>query len=230
MGKAFRSIVCRTSLTTVLLASSCFAQCFDFPRQRLVPPNEEAIPPSLKKILGLLQGVVSQRDVSAFRQVMAESIKVSNGPLFDQSPIEFLQLENPESPAWGDLEVLLMLKGRFITPSETLYCKPHIHQAFPEWARGSPDYKVVINSDGKLHANPSLNDSLSRNISYEIVNSGITHNVDNQVSELWSKVKTFDGEVGYVKTAYLWGQYDPVLCFSQGSEGWAIEIFISSLD
>lgn len=230
MISAFFCILSRMSFAAVIIALSSHVLSVEFPYHKLAPRDEASNPPSLSKFLSSLRDVVSRRDVTAFQQLMSENVKVSRGPLFDQSPVDFLQLSDQNSPAWHDLEVLLGIEGRFITLSETLYCKPYIHQAFPEWARESPDYKVVINPDGKFRATPSLHHSPTRNIAYEIVNSGIAQDKDDQISKRWSKVQTFDGEIGYVKKAHLWGQYDPVLCFSKGVDGWAIKIFISSLD
>lgn len=229
MGKDFRLLWFAIPFVATVLASNSFAKGDEASPYKLAPA-EAVVPSSLVQFLATLRTVVTQRDTLALQKLFADDAVVSKGPVFGQSLVDTLQLNNPASPAWHDLEVLLELQGRFVKSTETLFCKPYIHQALPEWALESPSYKVVIQPGAKLRSTPSMDALAVRDVAYEIVALEPMQQETAELPANWSKVKAQDEIIGYIPSSYLWGAYDPVVCFSECSGRWVIEMFISSLD
>jgi hypothetical protein len=178
---------------------------------RVPPPPEQAgRDPALAAYLTRLREAVRAKDRGALLGLISPEIK--NGFGGEDGEVFFRriwELDAPNSPVWGVLDLILSFRGAWFDPQ--LYCMPYIAVLFP----GEFDaftHSVVVGSGVRLREAPAADARIVGSLVYDVVE------VLNREAE-WTEVRTQDGKSGYVATAYLYSPISYRACIGKNEAG-----------
>lgn len=216
-GFIFRS---RPLLLLLVLAIPAFGgESLALPR--LPVPVEAPADPQLRAFLSELHKAVWQRDANALKNLMASDIKLTFGPPPEAPPEEFLQLSNPNSPVWTELQTMLELGGAYPTPSRDHYCIPYTYAAFPD-DLDAYNHQVVI-GPSVARAEPNANAAILAKLDHVIVRTdyGTPTIIKEDDGKAWAKIY-LNGQTAYVPADQLLSPIGYRACFGKRNSHWAI--------
>lgn len=190
--------------------------------RRLPPPAAAPTDLQLRTFLSTLRSAVRQRDADALKALMASDIKLTFGPPPKAPPEDVLQLVDPNSSVWGELQSLLELGGAYPTPSRDVYCVPYTYAAFP----GDVDpynHQVLIQPAVPARAAPADDAAIVAMLDYAIVQTdyGTPTLIRDDSGREWIKiylVKT----TAYVPAESLRSPSSSRACFTKRDNHWLI--------
>jgi hypothetical protein len=177
---------------------------------KLPPKNEEGRDATLAAFLKSLRETVVRKDTAALLEAITPDIK--NGFGGDDGAAAFRtswELQKPNSPVFAVLQNVLSLGGTWFDAEQ--YCAPYVSASFPEGIDPF-EHHAVIGDGVRLRAEPSSNAAVVARLSYDIVET-----LDRGAE--WTQVKTHQGTVGYVASAYLYSPVGYRACFVKDASG-----------
>jgi hypothetical protein len=216
MKKLTISLFTTIFLVTMVLSTYVLAQQTDY--LRIIPKEEGISIPDLAETLKKLKVAVKTRDAKSIHDLMADDIRLSLGT--SPNNITDLNLINPESAVWLDLEKLVSLPGAFINTNgeRKYYCLPYVFSLWPQDI--DPDHNsALVMPNVPVHSSPSDTSVILASLDYAIVKTR------DPWATPWVEIE-INNIKGYVKTNYVWNPIDNRLCFMNIGGEWLIRWFL----
>ncbi len=170
----------------------------------------------------MLRTAVRQRDANALKRLLASDIKLTFGPPSKAPPEEVLQLANPDSRVWAELQTMLDLGGAYPAPSRNVYCIPYTHAAFPDDI-DPHNHQVVIEPAVPARAAPGADATITATLDYAIVRTdyGTPTPVRDDSGREWIKIY-LNETTACVPAESLRNPGDSRACFGKRDNRWLI--------
>lgn len=222
------------------VADSSAPAALQVPMTTASDPTLEPAPPtypsSLKQAVEKLERLVTERDASDLKAMLAPDVMVGfmdGDPDMFMEGWELLDADKVgDSEVWPILEKILAGGGAIVNEELNIY-------AFPQYYANWPmDYEVfdhvLINGKGvNVRATPSQNGDVVAQLSYEIVKSELQSSGDAVYETIggerhpWIEVERLnDGLKGYVFGKYIATGLDYRLGMQEYADGWKITYLI----
>ncbi|MDI6757498.1 MAG: SH3 domain-containing protein [Endomicrobiia bacterium] len=140
-----------------------------------------------------------------------------------------LDKEPGQSLIWGELEYILNLGGAF--EKDGSFNAPYTFAGFPDFADGFESV-VCVSSNVFLRASPSASGPVVKKLCYDILTFADDRNGKYDYWRVkgkagWLKVRTRQGEEGYVLNKYVRSPIDYRASFSKKNGVWKMTDFVS---
>ncbi|MCI5157153.1 MAG: SH3 domain-containing protein [Candidatus Electrothrix sp. AUS1_2] len=192
---------------------------------RLPPVNESIKDDELFLFIKQLRSAVQERNANKLQRMMSDDIKLTFGPTFKKTPEEILELKNPKSHIWNELDAVLRLGGAFIGKS---YCIPYTYASFPP-ELDPYAYQVIIKPSVVARISPDRNAEKVALLDFAIVrtDSGASTMITGTKSDRWVKIYLNNNQEAYVLENTLRSPIDYRACFERREKGWVMTHLIS---
>lgn len=205
----------------------------DAGKWRILPFDEGENNPNFKAFRDELIQACRRKDLKFLLKHTDENISFSFGS--PNTGIGYFVKEwkldkNPEkSLIWEELESILKMGGVF--EEDGSFSAPYTFAKFPDDADGFESV-VCISSNVFLRASPSSASHIIKKLCYDIVTFADEKNGKYDYWRIkgktgWLKVKTHEGEEGYVSNKYIRSPIDYRAAFVKKNGVWKITDFIS---
>ena len=206
-----------------MLATSVAAAAERIELPHLPPVDESKQDSQLEVYLGHLRTAVQKRDKEELQKLMAPDILLTFGP----PPLnveEFLDLTNPNSPVWNDLEIVLQFGGTFL--NQNRFCIPYIFTKFPQKLDGFA-HQVTIRPSVIARNAPTKNAPVVATLEFAIVRTdlGNTRITVGPEGQRWARIY-LDGQAAYVPEDSLRSPIDIRAGFEKRADGWLMTTFV----
>ena len=203
---------------SLIFFSGATAQELTLPR--LSPTDESDRDSQLKTYLGQLRIVVQKRDGPALQKLIASDILLTFGPPPNKLTEETLELMNPNSPVWRELEDVLQFGGTFLGTNH--FCMPYVFTKFPENI-DSYTHQVVIKPSVIARSKPSGKAPKVTTLEFAIVRTdpGIPEIVTGTDRTRWIIIY-LDEQIAYIPEGTLRSPIDTRACFEKRRTGWVM--------
>jgi hypothetical protein len=194
--------------------------------------DESSHDPELKIFMEKLTEVAAAKDKNALLNMMTDKIQFSFGA--ENGKEAFIQQwgldKNPQqSTVWKELRDVLSHGGSL--GDNQLYTAPYIFTKFPE-GYDHFQYGAILGRNVILREKPSIDSKTIMQLSYEVVEMSGEYSENtidiNGDSYHWVKIRTLDGNAGYVAEKYARNPVDYRIGVQEQADGnWKIVFFIA---
>lgn len=199
----------------------CFITTLTYSSDKLYPIDESTQDSSFYEFKIQLVEAIKNCDSNFIISILDTNVDVSFGMLPGiESFKEKWNPDNPKSPLWGELEVVLSLGGTF-SDSKQSFTAPYI---FSKWNyKYDPFfYAAIIDKNVNVHKESDSSSAVITTLSYDIVRK------DSYPPHiLWHKVVTLNGKEGYVQSKYVRSPISYRVCFEKNNGKWLMKFFIA---
>lgn len=207
-----------------MLASSVAAATEKIELPHLPPVDESKQDSQLDIYLGHLRTTVQKRDKEELQKLMAPDILLTFGP----PPLnveEFLDLANPNSQVWNDLETVLQFGGTFL--NQNRFCIPYLFTKFPQELDGYA-HQVTIKPSVIARNAPTGNAPAVATLEFAIVRTdlGDPRITVGPEGKKWGSIY-LNGQAAYVPKDSLRSPIDIRACFEKRAGGWLMTTLVS---
>jgi hypothetical protein len=194
--------------------------------------DESTQHPELKSFMEHLMEVVAEKNTDELLNMMSDNIHFSFGGGSGKEAFmkEWGLDTNPEeSDVWKELSDAISFGGTL--SDKNLYTAPYIFVNFPE-GYDHFQYGAILGENVNLREKPTSNSNSIMQLSFEVVEMPGEYSEQTVVIEgekyRWVKIRTLDGEVGYVVEKYVRNPVDYRVGVEQQEDGtWKIVFFIA---
>lgn len=167
----------------------------------LKPRYDARVDASFDKFRNELLATIA-KDGPALLAIVADDIRISFGDSNGkQAFVDFWQPEKPDSAIWPVLDLVVKNGGTFKIPTQ--FVAPYVYAIWPE-DRDAFEYVAVVTPSATLRVEPFTGSAVVAKLNYDIVRLLETAQLISQhncTETDWLKVKTKDGDEGYVLCA-----------------------------
>ncbi len=175
---------------------------------------------------------VIENDLTFLSAIVHNDIKFSFGA--ENGKEDFFKAwnldSNPErSPLWHELEEILVLGGGFSVFDKIGFYAPYIYVL--DDIEDPFTQVVIIGENVRLRDQPSSKGKVIGSLSWDLADllseeSSIEETINGE-THLWQKVKSVNGETGYVYGKYIRSPIDFRAGFKQYDGRWMMDLFIA---
>ena len=201
------------------------------PPLKLLPVDESNLDPSFQEFRNQLTIAVRNYDKEFLLSVLDRNI--DNGYDIERGVPKFKKLwklDDSDNSVWEVLTGILAEGGTF-NQQRTEFCGPYIVSQWEKVVRALPEgtdtlsYVAAKGKDVPVRRDPHITAPVIATLSYDVVeyiaNSQILDR-SNPGASSWLKVKTPNGQEGYVLDNYVGGPMDYGACFTKRNDKWII--------
>lgn len=186
----------------------------------LKPVDQAAQQASFLEFRNQLLQTLERKDLKGLLAVVNKDIKASFGT---ENGIEgFKELWKLDQPAtssiWRELSTVLKMGGAF--SNKTTFVAPYVFSQWPD-SIDAFEYAAVLGANVRIRAKPSLNASILKTVSYEILPVEFSEN------QQWVTVKLNGGKKGYIASQYIRSSVDYRAFFEKIKGRWQMTVFIA---
>jgi hypothetical protein len=202
-------------------------------RIKLFPVDEGGQNPSFQQFRDDLLDAVRRKNMAFLLGVLHS--KVENGYDVKAGVDEFKKRwepQKPDSPVWSVLSSALTGGGSFTKRADvTEFCGPYVVSQWPNVIQQLPkgtdslNFLAIAQENVAVYLEPRLTAPIVAKLSYDVVravpNAQVVDRSDSKFSS-WTKIKTPEGNEGYVRDSDVRGPMDYGICLRQINGTWLI--------
>jgi hypothetical protein len=202
-------------------------------RIKLFPVDEGGQDPSFQQFRDYLLDAVRRKNTDFLLGVLHS--RVENGYDLKAGADEFKKRwepQDPDSPVWSVLSSALTGGGSFTKRADiTEFCGPYVVSQWPSVIQQLPTgtdslkFLAIAREDVAVYLEPRLTAPIVAKLSYDVVrtipNSQVVDRSDSKFSS-WTKIKTPEGNEGYVSDSDVRGPMDYGICLRKINGTWLI--------
>ncbi len=187
------------------------------------PPRDECL--SVDGYFDMRQnfeGIVKRRDAKAFLAMVSPAVSWSfGGETGKDAFAKSWKLETGKaSPIWAELDQIVRL-GCF-SQGEGTAAMPHLFGQNPGTGDAGAGMSLVLGPAVNMRAQPTTGSASLRKINWEVVET-----LEGSTDPNWTKIKTADAKMGFIRNDYLRSFLDYRIGFERKEKGWVISYFIA---
>jgi hypothetical protein len=202
-------------LLALMLPQRSFAQ------RAFLPVDHAARQPDFFTFRAQLQVAIAKRDIDFVLSVLSKNIMNSFGGTDGVNEFkEKWQPESRESGLWPTLATVLALGGTF--GSEASFTAPYTFSIWPSDLNGFQNI-VVIGSNVRVRAQPSINAPVLGSLGHSIVELGDVKDWEAQ----WYPVRLSGGKLGFVDKRFLRSPIDYRATFEKLEGRWQMTALVA---
>lgn len=203
----------------------CVACCLALPVWSQTPfprVDEASTNPDFLAFRDSVLKIIERRDADAIMTIASPNIHFSFGDV-ENGPVAFragLNLDDPRSSFWPDLQNALQLGGRF--DSAGVFTAPYVFTDWPD-AVDLVDYMAVTGRNVRVRAAPNVEAETLATLSHCLVQAVQPSGKDDN----WYQVRLQDGREGHIHAQYLRSPLDHRAAFESIHGQWKMIFFIA---
>jgi hypothetical protein len=200
---------------------------------KLLPVDEAKNDPSFQLFRSDLLSAVKSHDADFLLGALHPAVE--NGYDIEKGVDEFTKRwkpSDPESSVWDVLSSILTGGGSFSErDGHREFCGPYVVSQWSKVVQQLPkgsdslDYVVITGQDVAVRRDPRVTGPIVTTLSYDVVKSVPNSQVLDRSTagfSSWIKIKTPNGQEGFVPDSYIQGPMDFGACFRRTSGKWVI--------
>ena len=201
---------------------------------KLTPIDQAELNSSFAAFRAQLLAAVEKKEVDFLLKHVDDQIKIGFGAEYGKE--DFIKSWNldkdPEnSLVWQKLKEVLNLGGIFTNETLTSFTAPYTFHVSVDDPYG---YKVITGTQVRVRAEPRLQGSVLGSLNYDVVQSAdlnpgelpVLDTLNNEVHS-WEKIRTPQGNVGYVYGKFVRSPIDFRANFKQQADTWKMMFFLA---
>jgi len=209
---------------------------------RLLPIDEAASAPDLKRTRDALLAAVKARDADAVMRFVSPDLVLENVGSENRDGRKILaeELKAPRALGekdreyWYGLESSLSLGGAFTSTRGALagrreFCAPYVYAAFPQSVppevQGETLPWALIRKDVELRAAPSANSGLLTRLSYALLQAPGAVRRDPYTDQMWQSVELSEGREAFVPADEIRDPAGYHACLASIDARWVLSSF-----
>lgn len=203
-----------------LLAVSLLAQTQNASTYRVYPIDDTSRDGSFRGFVKKLNAATTAKDAKALRKLVDNDVVVGPGKNDSgwEKFVEHWKPEDKDSGVWQVLSDLLSLG--FVREHPSLFVSPYLVWRFPR-DLDLPNPLVVIRDKAPLRSATSVRSSEVAALSFDIVQQ-LSAPVAGDGLEQWVRVRTLDGQEGYLSTRDVMSPLMPRAQFAKQDGHWVM--------
>jgi hypothetical protein len=213
------------------------------PTARLIPVDQAAQDPSLKRTRDALLEAVKSRDAAAVLQYVSPTVVVDASEAAGGQGWETLANSlsvklgaQHEHADWIGLDAALSLGGAFTTTRGAVFgrrefCAPYVFGAFPETlpdsVQGENSPWALTRKDVDVRQAPDASSPLIAKLSYALLQAPGDVHRDPKTARMWQAVELPGGREAFVPADAIWNPAGYHVCMAKIDGRWLVSAFNS---
>ncbi|MBZ0255083.1 SH3 domain-containing protein [bacterium] len=216
------------SLGVLSLVGCATQQIKPYTGPQLLPINESQVNPSFASFLDEFRLAIENKNAGWVIAHLEEKVWSSfGGDGGIEEFIEHYKLREPDSKFWGIVKTAFDLGGTFGHIREYVsFEAPYVFARFP----GEYDaflYSAVITPDAPMRELPMPDAKVIAQLPYAIVQTGFLEEHGQKEVNGYLKIKTVDGQTGWMKKELLRSPIDYRIGIKQVGDEWTIAFLVA---
>jgi len=204
-----------------------------FAKKKITPVDEADKVPEFKKFREEFVAKMKEKDVDYLMAHVPETIKYSFGVCEGRKGfMKDWELDsNPKgSKIWRQLLDITRLGGTF-NKEKTEFTAPYVFTSFPDGFDSFEELGAIVGENVTVRSGPGIKNEAVAKLDYEVVKmvfveKPVVETIGEDTCE-WKKIRTADGDEGYVFGKYVRAYLDYRASFEKVDGKWMMNFFVS---